>query len=357
MRNLCCLLLILFTLPLSGCGKSAAAPSTATEPLRPVKTMRVAITPSEASLQLAGEVRARHEAPLAFRVGGKITECRVNHGDTVKAGQVLARLEPTDYQLAAEGSAASAAEARSAAILADADLTRFRALHEKGFVSAAALDQKQAAADAAHARLTAMQSAHSEQSRKLDYATLTADSDGIISGYDCNVGQVVNIGQPVLRLAQSGAREIGVNVAEGDLPLFRKNKSFTIALNALPDKTYSGTLRELAGAADPATRTYGARIAVRNADGDMQLGMSATVTVRADNGASMRLPLSAVISQDSNPSVWKVAADGIVHRASVTVAGVDGNDVRVAEGLAEGDMVVVAGASLLREGEQVKLMP
>lgn len=338
---------------LAACSKPPAPP----EPLRPVKTVRISLEPSEATLSLPGEVRARHEAPLAFRVGGKIIECKVNLGDTVRRGQVLARLEPNDYDLAAQAGAAGVAEARSASILADAELARYRNLRDKGFVSAAALDQKQATADAAHARLDALSSAHAGQSRQANYTALPAENDGIVTGYNCNTGQVISAGQPVLDVAQSGEKEILVHLPEVEFSRFRSAAGFAVRLNALPDKTYQGALRELAGAADPATRTYAARIAVKNADAAMQLGMSATVWMQSAGDLAIRLPLAAVVSRDGKSSVWQVDEAGIVHMTPIAVAGIEGNMVRIASGLAEGNTVVVAGTNLLRDGEKVKLLP
>jgi membrane fusion protein, multidrug efflux system len=347
------LLLLSLLLFVATCEKPPAPP----EPLRPVKTMQVGMQPSDAALSLPGEVRARHEAPLGFRVGGKVTECKVNMGDTVRRGQVLARLEPADYQLAEQGSAANEAQAKSALTLAEADLKRYRVLREQNFVSAAALDQKQAAYDAARATLDAMQSSHSEQSRKVDYTALLADSDGVITTYDCNIGQVIAAGQPVLSLAHGGEKEIAIHLPEAELSRFRASANFTVSLNALPGKIWKGTLRELAAAADPATRTYAARIAVKDSDAAMQLGMSATVEVQAAGEQVMRLPLAAVVSRDSNPGVWVVDAGGGVHRKAITLGGIEDNSVRVASGLNIGDTVVTAGANLLREGEKVKLVP
>ncbi len=344
--------LLLFALPLlAACSKPSAPP----EPLRPVKTMLISLQQDPDALALPGEVHARHEAPLAFRVGGKISACYAELGQQVRRGQVLARLEPEDYRLAAQGGAANEAQARSQMILAEADLKRYTALREKGFVSAAALDQKQAAYDAARAVFNAMQASRSEQDRKLGYTALTADGNGVVTSLDCNIGQVVGAGQQVLSLARSGAKEIAVYVPESGLAAFRHAKGFTISLNAHPDKTYHGVLRELAAGADPATRTYAAHITVTNADDAMQLGMSATVHVQSGDNMEIRLPLAAVISRDGSPGVWKLGSDGIVHRVAVTVAGVEGDELHITSGLAPGDLVVTAGANLLREGEKVKL--
>lgn len=351
MRNAVCLTLLFL---LAACDRVPAPPP---EPLRPVKTVHVSMGPGETALTLPGEVRARHEVPLSFRVGGKIVECGVNLGDTARRGQVLAQLEPDDYRLAAQAGAANETEARSATVLADAELARFRSLREKGFVSDAALDQKQAAADAARARLEALRTAHAVQSRQAGYTALIAESGGIITARDCEAGQVIGPGQPVLRLARSGEKEILVHLPEADFPRFRSAGSLAVSLNALPDKSYQGALRELAGAADPATRTYTARIAVRDADAAMRLGMSATVRLQSAGEVAMRLPLSAVFGRDGKSFVWRVDEAGIVHATPIAVAAIEGNSVRVASGLAEGDTVVVAGANLLRDGEKVKLLP
>jgi len=345
--------ILLLTLLLGACDKPPAPP----EPVRPVKSVRVGLEPGSAYLRLPGEVRARHETPLGFRVGGKVLECKVNLGDSVRRGQILAKLEPTDYQLASQSGSASLTEARSTLTLAEAELVRYRNLHDKGFVSAAVLDQKQAAADSAKARLDALQSNHNEQTRQLDYTTLAADNDGVISAYDCNAGQVVNIGQPILRLAQAAEKEIEIHLPETELQHFRSSAGFTLVLNAMPEKTYTGTLRELAAAADPATRTYAARIMLKNPDAAVQLGMSATLEVRPAGDQIMRLPLAAVVSRDSHPSVWKVDNAGIVHMTPVAIGSIEENAVRIISGLTGGDIVVTAGANLLRDGEKVKLLP
>jgi RND family efflux transporter MFP subunit len=144
------------------------------------------------------------------------------------------------------------------------------------------------------------------------------------------------------------------------LQRFRSASKFTVSLNAVPEQSYQGTLRELAAAADPATRTYATRIAINNANAAMQLGMSATVEVQAkDNPGNrvIRLPLTAVVSRDSHPMVWKVEAAGSVHAAPISIDGMEGNTVRIASGLNRGDVVVTAGANLLHEGEKVKLLP
>lgn len=344
----------LLILPLlAACGKHAEQ----SEPIRPVRTLVVGMQADDAGIALPGEVRAVHESPLAFRVGGKVTECRAYLGDTVKHGQVLARLDAADYQLGAQSGAANESEARSNLTFAESDLERYRKLRDQGFISLAQLEQKKLATDAAQARLKALQSGHEVQSRQLSYTALTADHDGVLTAADCNPGQVVAIGQPVFKQAQGSEREIQIFLPESAMPNFSKAAKFSVSFSALPGKRYPGKLRELAAAADPATRTYSARISVLESDAALRLGMSASVSVQADSGQAMRLPLAAVLSYDSKPQVWKVDKAQTVHAAAVTISGIVGNEVRIASGLAAGDVVVVAGANLLREGQTVRLIP
>jgi membrane fusion protein, multidrug efflux system len=348
------IVILLISVLAVGCSKPVEPP----EPIRPVKVTVTHAQASTANLTLAGEVLARYESPLAFRVGGKVTERRVNLGDTVRKRQVLARLEPTDLQLAAQSDAAAVSGAQTELALAEAELTRYRSLRDKGFISAAVLDQKQATADSARARLTAAESSHSEKGRQVGYTTLLADSDGVITWLDLNAGQVVAAGQPLLKIARAGELEIEVHVPETLLSRFKAAREFRVVLSAQPDKTFYGKLRELAAAAAPATRTYAARISVANAAEAMNLGMSTTVYDVPDTSPAIRLPLSSLISRDGKPTVWKLdAAGSMVHSTLIETGAIDGNDILVESGLSEGDIVVTAGANLLREGQKVRALP
>lgn len=352
MRNLAFPLLA--CLAIAGCAKETPSP----EPIRPVKTLTVAATAAPDVLTLPGEVRARHEAPLAFRVGGKIVERRVDLGDAVRRGQVLGKLEATDYQLAADAQQAAVAGASSEARLAETELKRYQGLRDRGFISAAELDRRQAAADGTREKLRAAAAALEQSRRQVGYATLVADSDGIVTALDFNAGQVVAAGQPVLKLARPGSREIEVGVPESALKALKSAAGFHVTLNAQPGTAYPGKLRELAGSADPASRTYAARISVGAPPAALTLGMSATVHLLGAGQPAIRLPLAALISRDGTARVWKIdAANSTVKAAAVTSAGISGSDWLISGGLAPGDVVVVAGANLLREGQQVRVMP
>jgi membrane fusion protein, multidrug efflux system len=271
---------------------------------------------------------------------------------------VLARLEPTDLQLAAQADAATVSGAQTELTLAESELARYLSLHEKGFISAAVLDQKQAAADGARSRLQAAESSRAEKGRQVGYSTLFADTDGVVTWLQMDAGQVVAAGQNLLKIAQAGTREIEVHVPEARMAEFKAAKVFSVTLNALPDHPLRGSLRELAAAADATTRTYVARITLAQEDAQLALGMSATVDAVAPTSTAIHLPLVAIISRDGKPMVWKLdTKNALVHAIAIQTSGVDGNDIVVSGGLNPGDIVVTAGASLLREGQQVQARP
>jgi len=332
-------------------------PAPQPETVRLVKVLEVTAQSPVSALLLAGEVRARYESPLAFQVGGKVVERAVNLGEAVKAGQLLARIDAADYELAARAAAAAVTAARADLTLAETELTRYRALVEKGHVSAITLDQKQSAADAARARFKAVAAEHDVVRRRVEYTTLKADADGVVTAMELNVGQVVGAGQRVFEIARDGSREIEVSVPEADLARMRSAREFKVRFNAQPDEVINGTLRELSAAADPLTRTYAARIAVNAADDVLQLGMSATVSDIQDAAPVLRLPLSAVVSRNGKPQVWKLdAATSTVHAAEVRTGALDGDGILIETGIAPGDVVISAGANLLREGQPVRAL-
>ncbi|NNM82646.1 MAG: efflux RND transporter periplasmic adaptor subunit [Burkholderiales bacterium] len=335
---------------LASCSRTPPPP----EPLRPVETVILSTQTSPAGIGLPGEVQARHEAPLSFRVSGKIVACDVSIGEAVKRGEALAKIEPDDYRLEVRAAQADESAAQSALDLARTDLSRFRELHEKGFVSQAALDQKIHAENSARARLDAAKADRSEKSRHLSYTTLVADRDGIITRYDCNPGEVVPAGQPVMALATSNQKEVAIDIPEADLERFRKTGIFEVSLHALPGRKWRGKIREISGTADPSTRTYYARISLENASPDIALGMSAEARLIEPDRNSTQLPLSAVLGREGKPFVWTVDAAGTVKKAPVSVSGIDGNRVEISGGLHPGDRIVTAGANLLHEGEKVK---
>ncbi|MBL6750223.1 MAG: efflux RND transporter periplasmic adaptor subunit [Nevskia sp.] len=341
---------------LGGCGKPPPQPPE----IRPVRTVVAAATPVRADNTYAGSVVPRYESQLGFRVGGKLLGRDVNVGDAVHAGQVLARLDPRDLALAADSSRANVAARRAQLEVARANYERDRKMLEFGGVSRLALDNSQAAYRAAQAQLDAEEAQYRVASNQAAYAGLVADHDGTITQITAEAGQVVAPGQAVARLAWAGENEVETSVPEDQVQRVAVGMPVEVSLWAAPALRLAGTVRELARSADAATRTYALRVQVAPQPPEMRLGMTASVRI-ADAAAGaprlVHLPLPAWTEHDGRQGVWIYdAARQAVDFRPLQAAGVDGDRVLVAAGIADGEIVVTAGAPLLLPGQKVRLM-
>lgn len=344
-------------LALLALGACSEAPEEKPEEVRAVRVLTVGAQDAVRTLEYAGEVRARHETRLAFRVGGKLVERRVDVGNTVRAGQPVARLDPADLGLAAASAEAQVASLQAEREFAQAELKRYRELLDKKFISQAEYDRRASVFATAQARLEAARVQLRQASNQVAYATLLADTPGVVTGVEAEAGQVVSAGQTVLRLARPGDKEVLFAVPEAERTLVQEAGEFTVALNAQPGKTWPARLRELSPAADPVTRTYAARVTIAGSPAEIALGMSARVSITASGaGTQLELPLAALHSRDDTPQVYVVEPEGTVRAQAVKTAGVSGDRVVIAAGLAPGDVVVAAGAQLLRPGQRVRVL-
>lgn len=332
------LLCVSLAVTLAACGSKESAAPVRTP--RPALTQIVGVPADAGSNVYSGEVRARHEVLSGFRSGGKIVERLVDAGAQVKAGQVLARLDPADAGL-------QSGAALAQYTLAENEAKRYRELRLKGFVSQSALDAKEAALQAAGAQagLSRNQS---------DYTVLRAEHDGVVTATLAEAGQVVSAGQAVLRLAQAGEMEVAVEIPEAQYALCRVGDAARIEL--LSGEPISGRLRELSPAADPASRTYAARVSFSAASGQAALGMTARVRFNADNKASagLLIPVSAIYQQGRQTAVWIVAADGGISLRPVVVAAYRDGGAEIASGLLAGERIVSAGVHRLSPGEKIQ---
>lgn len=323
---------------LAACSREEAPPPAP----RPMLTMVVGAAASGEVRSYAGEVRSKIEQTLAFRIAGKLAERRVDAGDSVRAGQVIARLDPVDAALAA-----GSADAQRA--LAEADAARYRELKARNFVSQAALDSRETAlkASAAQADLARNQSA---------YTTLRADQPGVVAQLLAEVGQVLAAGQPVVRVSRNDLPEVAIAVPEAQRAGLRPGTPAEIVLWADESRRYRGVVREIAANADAQTRTYAVRVAIGDADARIALGMSATVEFRSDaGGARITVPQGAIMQKDGKPAVWLVAGDATVSLRPVTMGRYLDETVVVESGLAAGERIVVAGVHKLAEGEKIRI--
>ena len=342
----------LFLFLAAGCSK----PVEKAEEIRPVRVQVLSAAPVDVLAEFPGDVRARVESKLGFRVSGKIVSRKVNLGDVVKRGQVLMQLDPQDLRLAQAQANAGLAAARSNHELAQAELKRYQDLRDKNFVSQAVLDAKFSAFQAAKASFEQATAAYQGQSNQAAYATLVADAAGVVTGVDAEVGQVVASGATVVRLAQSGDKEVVIAIPEDRVASLRDVTDVRVRIWANPNSVMVGKLRELAPVADAATRTYTARIAIPEATPDVRLGMTAYVMFAAKSpNAMLKVPLSALWQENGVTAVW-VVENGAVRLAPVQVAGPSGDGILLAGGVSAGLAIVTAGVNSLRPGQKVTVL-
>jgi membrane fusion protein, multidrug efflux system len=353
-RHFWVLLLLPMIASLGACKAEKAADE---EVVRPVKVAILAPASSGRVLTYSGVVRARVESAVGFRVSGKIVERRVNIGDRLDAGQVIARLDDTDLKLA-EGSAKSTLNAaRTRRDVASINLERAKPLLPKGFISKAAFDIRRNEMDAASAALETAESQLSQATNAVAYTTLRADTAGVVTSVTAEPGQVVNAGQPVITLAGVGETEIAIAVPEQEAGRLSVGRSAQIKLWAAPHDSIDGRIREIAGQAEAASRTYAVRIAIGAPPPTMRLGMTATVTIRVDDeNASMVVPIAAVTESQGTPVVFVVDPENKrVRKTPVTLGGTTEDGIRINGGLQAGEMVVSAGVQFLHDGMPVRL--
>jgi RND family efflux transporter MFP subunit len=336
---------------LAGCeAKTAPAPKVE----RPVQVQRVQYEANASSREFVGTVRARYETDLAFRVGGKIVARIVNVGDRVRAGDVIARLDPQDLMLQVESAQAELAAATSNLTQAAADLQRYTTLKARGYAAVADFDRKQAANDEAEGRLARAQRALELARNQLAYAELKADADAVVTATPAEPGQVVAIGQPVARLARLGEKEAIVALPEAWLAEAQQSKA-TVRLWSDRDRVFQARLRELSPQADPATRTFAARFTIVDADSSVAFGMTATVNLTAERDTPVaRLPLAAVLNRGTGPWVYVVDESGALGQRPVKVASFNSDTALVTAGVSNGERVVTLGAQKLEPGLKVR---
>ena len=351
---------VVFALPL------VLALAACTQPAQPdprtgVPRVAVAVVQPDraASQSYTGVVTSRVVGDLGFRVAGKVVERLVDTGQTVRRGQPLMRLDAADLDLALAAQAAAVEAARAQAVQARADEQRLRGMVEQGAVSAQVRDQAVAGADSAQALLDAALAQQQVARNAAGYSLLVADSDGVVVDTLVEPGQVVRAGEPVVRLARSGAREALVNLPESVRPAV--GSGATATLHSLPGTTFTARLRQLSDAADPRSRTFEARYLLDGAAAQAPIG--STVTLALDRmsgdaaGERVRVPIAALHDAGQGPGVWVIEQAGDTSRVTfrpVTLAGLGHDSASISAGLRAGERIVALGAHLLRDGSAVR---
>ena len=345
------LLALSCALAFAGCSK----PEALQEPLRAVKVITVGGSTLTSGGEFAAEVRARVESRLGFRVAGKITQRQAEMGQHVNAGAVLAQMDAADYQLALQAAQAQLAGARTQRDLAQAEYKRYEGLRAQNFISSVELERREASLKAAQSTLDQALAQAQNQGNQSEYTQLRADVSGVITSVDAEVGQVVAAGTPVFRLAQDGPRDAVFAVSENMVMRLQKGQLLS-AVMAQGGPAVKGRIREIAGSADPVTRTFTVKLALEGAE-KLPLGASLNVQaagLTANAPAVIKIPTSALRQEGKGSAVWVLdEAQMTVSSQAVEVSTADNNEAVIASGLAAGQRIVSAGVHVLNPGQKV----
>jgi len=331
----------------------------------------VVVLPAQASsgaqlLTLPGEVQARFITPMSFRVAGQIIERRVHLGDTVRQGDVVARLDPLDADHNAASADADLASARQHLEAAQKQLQRDTAQAREQLISALQLEQTQDTYAAALAQAKGAEARAAVAGNQRRYTRLVAEHDGVISAEQANTGEVLAAGQQVFSLAWSGATDVTTEAAQSQVANIRVGAPASVKLSAMPDRPLTGKVREISPAADPQSRTYRIKVTLETKDPALRLGMSGNVTIDTSDtrqsatagSTTIVIPATALFHQGNRPAVWIVKADGNqLELRPVTVSAYGERSVTLSGGVNGGENIVVQGVHTLTAGEKVKPIP
>ncbi|PXW27640.1 RND family efflux transporter, MFP subunit [Paraburkholderia caballeronis] len=344
------------SLLLAACDKHAPA---APEP-RPVVSAVVHADQRAGSASFPGELQARYSTPLSFRVAGKIVERSVRLGDSVKNGQVVARLDPSDYDKNLASAQAQLDAAQHRYQFAKQQLDRDTAQANANLIARAQLEQTQDSYASADAARTQAQQQWSLAQNQRRYTELVATHAGTITAENADTGQNVQAGQAVYNLAWSGDIDVVCNLPENVIAALRAGEAAQVILPALPGRTYAAHVRELAAAADPQSRTWRANLTLDRPDGDVRLGMTANVILAANTasaGATFTVPATALFHDGNAPALWIVRADNVLELRRIAVTRYDARTITVSSGLANGERIVLQGVHTVNAGEKVRPVP
>ncbi|AZD58265.1 Multidrug efflux system, membrane fusion component TriA [Pseudomonas chlororaphis subsp. aurantiaca] len=338
---------------LSGCGAEKPI-----EKERPrVRVQQVQTRDFAAQVTLTGDVQARVQTELSFRVGGKIIQRLVDVGDRVTARQVLARLDPKDLQTNVDSAAASVFAEQARVKQTSAAFVRQQKLLPKGYTSQSEYDAAQAALRSSQSALSAAQAQLANAREQLSYTALIADAPGVITARQAEVGQVVQATVPIYSLARDGERDAVFNVYESLLVAPPKEGAITVSLLDNPNIKTTGKVREVTPVVSAQSGTVQVKVALDGLPAGMDLGSVVSASVHAAGQASVELPWAALTKNLNEPAVWLVGEDGKTSLHTVTVGRYQTGKVIISDGLKGGEKVVIAGGQLLHPGMLVEIVP
>jgi membrane fusion protein, multidrug efflux system len=338
---------------IAGCNK----PAPPTEAARPVRTVTVEHRAEGEVVSLTGHVRAKDQASLAFRLDGRMIERPLHVGDMVKAGQVVARLDPQIQNNALRSAEANLASLEAALTQARLTFGRQQELLKDGWTPRANFDEAQQKMLSAQAQVDSAQAQVRIAREQQSYTVLYADAPGAVTATGAEPGEVVRSGQTIVQLARQGGRDAVFEVPEQLIRTGPRDPQVEIELSNDPQVKASGRVREVAPQADSATRTFQVKVGIADPPDAMKLGDTVVGRVRMIAPAGVEVPASALTKTDGHPAVWVVDAQSkTVSLRNVEVLRYDPATVVISQGLETGEVVVTAGAQTLRPGQKVRLM-
>lgn len=346
-----CLLIVVVVL--AGCGDKSRKPVV---PARPVRVVIAPLPSASGTVIQTGEIRAREEVALGFRLDGRILTRQVDVGDRVAAGQIVATQESATSRNQLNSAQADLDSARAAEQLAALNLRRMKLLMPGGAIARTQLDSAQSDWQAARARCQSSEDALKNARENLSRAQLTAPADGVVTQVSASAGQVVSAGQQVVTLASGGGRDAVFDVADPQAIPAQAGAVFSVSLLSGPSVIARGHLRDISPQADPQTRTWRVRITLDNPPPAMALGASVQLILPASGQPVIALPASALTRAGGQPAIFIVNTKTLtLHLQPVVLARYSVSEIFISAGLSPGETVAIAGVSKLRNGEKVTL--
>lgn len=348
------LFLISLAALLPACRQAAPPPP---PEVRPIRVFTVDKLTAGDTVSLTGTVQAENEVNLSFRIDGRMIERSVNVGDAVKAGQQIARLDPSNEESSLQSARAQLAGSQAQLVEQRNNFARQQDLLAKNFISKAAFDQVAANLQSAQSNATSAQAQVNLANNRLSYTRLVADAPGTVTAVGAEPGEVVGAGRMVVQLARKGGRDAVFDVPSQLKDSAPANPEITVALTTDPRITAKGRVREVSPRADPRTGTFQVRVGLIDPPDGLRLGSIITGRMRLDERASIQVPASAMVRSERQPAVWIVDPKTMtVSLRNIDVERFDAARVIVASGLAPGDIVATSGVQALRPGQKVRLL-
>ena len=337
---------------LGACSKEEPPP----EPVRPVLSVEVKSEDQQSLGRFAGNIAARYESTLGFRVSGRIAQRSVDVGAQVKKGDLLAVLDPTDQQNQVRSTQGDLARVEAQLINAQANARRQQELFDRGVGAQAALDVAVTDLKTTQSSFDQSKAAMQQAKDQLSYSQLRTDHDAVVTEWKAEAGQVVSAGEQVVTLARPDIKEAVIDLPAALADPLPKDLVFKVASQLEPQISTTATLRELEPQADSSTRTRRARLTLADTPAAFRLGTAISVSLSSAITPRIQLPATALQEVDGKTQIWIVDTQNkTVSPRAIQVLSRDDHSIVLAGGVQNGERVVTAGVNSLKPGQNVKV--